>query len=326
MILGKKNRLCEIFHKEDLLENAGLTKSQPAPISGVTAMFSIIRSTFITSAALVATTSFLLAAEDGGHKLPLNAEPVLGPITNSMLMVWLATAVIVLFCRAAAGKISYMPAGFQNFAEWLIEGLYDFFGNLLGEHLIKKTFWFFGGTFLFILVNNWLGLIPGVGTVGQFTDYKSGSESFLPLLRGGNADLNMTTAMSTVFMAVWLFWAIQENGIKGFVNHIFAPKGKFQGVMMFGMAVVFFLVGILELISIAIRPVALSFRLFGNIYGGEQTLEALMHLVPSWLAALPAFPFYFVELLVGLIQALVFSLLAAIFLNLICHHGEEEHH
>ena len=136
----------------------------------------------------------------------------------------------------------------------------------------------------------------------------------------------MTSAMSVVFMAVWTFWAIQENGIKGFVNHIFAPKGKFQGVMLVGMVVVFFLVGILEIISIGIRPVALSFRLFGNIYGGEQTLEALMHLVPKWLAFLPALPFYFMELLVGLIQALVFSLLAAIFLNLICDHGEEEHH
>ncbi|YCM43007.1 F0F1 ATP synthase subunit A [Verrucomicrobiaceae bacterium 227] len=288
-------------------------------------MSSIIKFFSLVTVALFATAPSMMAAE-GGHKLPLHAEPVLGPITNSMLMVWLATAVIVLFCRAAAGKISIVPVGFQNFAEWLIDGLYNFFGGLLGDHLIKKTFWFFGGTFLFILVNNWLGLIPGVGTLGETIRYEDGSEHFLPLLRGGNADLNMTSAMSVVFMAVWTFWAIQENGIKGFVNHIFAPKGKFQGVMLVGMVVVFFLVGILEIISIGIRPVALSFRLFGNIYGGEQTLEALMHLVPKWLAFLPALPFYFMELLVGLIQALVFSLLAAIFLNLICDHGEEEHH
>jgi len=108
--------------------------------------------------------------------------------------------------------------------------------------------------------------------------------------------------------------------------HIFAPKGKFQGIMMKIMVVVFFMVGILEVISILIRPIALSFRLFGNIYGGEQTLEKLMMLVPENLAFLPALPFCFMEILVGLIQALVFSLLAAIFLNLICDHGDEEHH
>ena len=96
--------------------------------------------------------------------MPLNAESVtdsfLGIFTNSSIMVWFSTLLIVLFCRAAAGKVSLVPAGFQNFAEWLIEGLYNFFGSLLGDHLVKKTFWFFGGTFLFILVNNWLALMP----------------------------------------------------------------------------------------------------------------------------------------------------------------------
>ena len=89
------------------------------------------------------------------------------------------------------------------------------------------------------------------------------------------------------------------------------------------MAIMFFLVGILEVVSIFIRPVALSFRLFGNIYGGEQTLEGLMALVPSYLAFLPALPFYFMELLVGLVQALVFTLLCAVFLKLMCDHGDE---
>ena len=275
-----------------------------------------------------ATASSALAA--GGHKMPLNAESVtdsfLGIFTNSSIMVWFSTLLIVLFCRAAAGKISLVPAGFQNFAEWLIEGLYNFFGSLLGDHLVKKTFWFFGGTFLFILVNNWLALMPGVGTLGWDIKYDGGGSHYLPLLRGGNADLNMTSAMAVTFMAVWTFWAYQENGVKGFVAHIFAPKGKFQGIMMKIMVVVFFMVGILEVISILIRPIALSFRLFGNIYGGEQTLEKLMMLVPENLAFLPALPFCFMEILVGLIQALVFSLLAAIFLNLICDHGEEEHH
>jgi len=282
---------------------------------------------------MLATISTALAA--GGHQLPLNAEKLTDSFvgqffTNSSIMVWISTLLIVLFCRAAAGKISMIPAGFQNFAEWLVEGLYNFFGSLLGDHLIKKTFWFFGGTFLFILITNWLALVPGVGTLGWDVTMRddSGNEAvkWLPIMRGGNADLNMTSAMAVVFMIVWTFWALQENGIKGFVAHIFAPKGKFQGFMMKIMVVVFFLVGILEVISILIRPIALSFRLFGNIYGGEQALEKLMGLVPEHIAFLPALPFYFVEILVGLIQALVFTLLAAIFLNLICDHGDEEHH
>ena len=109
------------------------------------------------------------------------------------------------------------------------------------------------------------------------------------------------------------------------VSHIFAPKGNVAGIMRGGMIVICFLVGILEIVSIFIRPVALSFRLFGNIYGGEQTLEGLMGLLPKYLAFLPALPFCFMELLVGLVQALVFTLLCAVFVKLMCDHGEEEH-
>ena len=291
-------------------------------------MFGVFRFSSVFAAIFAASATPMQAAEGGAHKLPLYPEGVFLGATNSMLMTWLATGLIVLFCKAASGKLEWAPKGFTDFAEWLVETLYNFFGSLLGDHLINKTFWFFGGTFMFILVNNWLGLIPGVGTVGWDKHYADGSHHYLPLLRGGNADLNMTSAMSVVFMVVWVRWAVQENGLKGFLAHIFAPKAKFGGFMLLFMTAVFFLVGILEVVSIMIRPVALSFRLFGNIYGGEQTLEALMHLVPRFLAWMPALPFYFVEILVGLIQALVFTLLAAIFLNLICDHGDdhdEEH-
>ncbi|MGE9268868.1 MAG: F0F1 ATP synthase subunit A [Verrucomicrobiales bacterium] len=267
------------------------------------------------------------AAAAEGHQLPLYPiSPFEGTIfswiSNSMIMVWIAAGIIILFCKAATKKLEMVPAGFQNFAEWLIETLYDFFGNILGDHLVKRTFWFFGGTFLLILIVNYLGLFPGVGTMGAVDSHGH----IMGLLRGGNADLNMTAAMSLTFAVLWFYWAITENGTKGFFAHIFAPKAKFGGAMQVGMIVIFFLVGLLEVVSIFIRPVALSFRLFGNIYGGEQTLEALMALVPSQLAFLPALPFYFVELLVGLVQALVFTLLSAVFLKLICDHGDEEHH
>jgi len=261
----------------------------------------------------------------GGHQLPLYPESPFSDgsgfawISNSMIMVWLAAAIIIVFCRAATKKMALIPSGVQNFAEWLVESLYDFFGNILGEHLVKRTFWFFGATFLLILVVNYLGLFPGVGTMGT-TDAHG---HYKGLLRGGNADLNMTAAMAITFFLLWLYWSFTEIGVKNFFAHIFAPQGTFTGFMKVGMIVMFFLVGILEVVSIFIRPVALSFRLFGNIYGGEQTLEGLMALVPEKLAFLPALPFYFMELLVGLVQALVFTLLCAVFLKLMCDHGDE---
>ncbi len=283
----------------------------------------------LVSAGLLLSGGNLLAAEGGGHHaLPLNAEQLSGPVTNSILMTWIAVGLIVLFCKSATKQMKMVPAGFQNFAEWVIESLYDFFGNILGEHLIKRTFWFFGSVFVFILVNNYMGLIPGVGTVGlEGTGEYLKEPMFRSLLRGANADLNLTLAMSLTFAALWFYWAITENGMKGFLAHIFAPKGDFKGVMMMMMIPVFIFVGLLELISIAVRPVALSFRLFGNIYGGEQTLEILMAQVNSpFLNFLPALPFYFMELLVGFIQALVFTLLGAIFLRLICDHDHGDDH
>jgi len=273
----------------------------------------------------------VLAAGGGQEEgLPLHAQRVWGwdalPISNSMVMVWLAVGLIVLFCRAATRSMALVPGSLQNFAEWTVESLYDFLGGLLGERLNQRVFWFHGSVFLLILVNNYVGLIPGVGTIGWHTVDSAGREGFLPLLRGGNADLNMTAAMALTFALLWFYWAISENGFKPFLAHLFAPKGEFKGVMLLFMVPVFLFVGVLEVISIAIRPIALTFRLFGNIYGGEQTLDKVMVLVPKPLAFLPALPFYFLELLVGFIQALVFMLLCAVFLKLICDHGDEEHH
>ena len=265
------------------------------------------------------------AAEHAEHALPPNAEQILPnlPITNSMLMSWVAVAIIVVFCRAATSKMALIPSGIQNFCEWVVESLYNFLESILGSYLIKKTFWFFASIFVFILVSNLLGLIPGVGTIGRYDEHGR----IIGFMRGANADLNLTLAMATVFFALWLYWAILENGIKGFLAHIFAPKGSFHGFMQLFMVVIFLIVGFLEIISICVRPVALTFRLFGNIYGGEQTMEKLMMLVPEKLAFLPALPFYFMELLVAFVQALVFMLLTAVFLRLICEHaGEEGHH
>lgn len=278
---------------------------------------------------LLATVSSFAEAEIHDH-LPPYAEEILriGPfvVTNSMLMVWIVAAFVIVIAQMATRKMSLIPSGLQNLVEWLVESLYDFLGTILGKGLAKKTFWFFGTIFILILFTNWFGLIPGVGTVGWKLE-GSGVDShdtFRPFLRGGNADMNMTAAMAFTFALLWFYWAITENGIKGFLAHIFAPKGKFGGIMAVAMLLVFAFVGILEVISILFRPVALSFRLYGNIFAGENILENMAMMGGKWLGWLPPLPFYFLELLVGLIQALVFMLLTSVFLKLICDHGD--HH
>ena len=138
-----------------------------------------------------------------------------------------------------------------------------------------------------------------------------------PFFRGANADLNLTLAMAMVFFVCWLVWAMQEVGV-GFLEGIVRTQGREQGPLKLLMVVVFFAVGLLEVISILFRPVSLSFRLYGNIYAGETMLETMA--VWSGFGWLVPIPFYFMELLVGLVQAMVFMLLCAVFTLLICQH------
>lgn len=261
--------------------------------------------------------------------LPLKAAELfhLGKftVTNSMLVTWFVALGMIGFAQAATRNIKSIPKGAQNFWEWLVEGLYSFLENVIGSALVKRTFWFFATTFIFILFLNWFGLIPGVGTIGWgHTDPATGA--FVvdqPLLRGANADLNLTFAMATVFFLLWIIWAIQMNGVGGVLVHIFGPKGQTSGILKVLMLGIFFLVGVLEVVSILFRPISLSFRLFGNIYAGEVMLESMAAVVPM-LAWLIPIPFYFLELLVGLVQALVFMLLTGVFTLLIAPH--EAHH
>jgi F-type H+-transporting ATPase subunit a len=155
----------------------------------------------------------------------------------------------------------------------------------------------------------------------QFAD---GHSEWRPLFRGANADLNLTLAMALVFFACWIVWAVQELGFLGFGKELFGPKGHNTGFLKVLMIGVFFAAGCLELISILFRPISLSFRLYGNIFAGENMLETMGKLIPGFGWLLPI-PFYFMELLVGLVQALVFMLLTAVFTLLICQHQEGAH-
>jgi F-type H+-transporting ATPase subunit a len=275
------------------------------------------------------TSTFAAEAEPA---VPLKPAPLFHigkfAITNSMLVTWIVAAGIIVLAQLATRDIKPVPSGAQNFWEWLVENLYNFLESIIGRDLVKKTFWFFATIFIFILFVNWFGLIPGVGTIG-WGHYDANGVFHVdqPLLRGGNADLNMTSAMAVTFFVLWIIWAVQANGVGGFLLHIFGPKGETSGVLKLLMVVIFFMVGWLEIVSILFRPISLSFRLFGNIYAGENMLETMSTMVPalSWLIPIP---FYFMEILVGIVQALVFMLLTAVFTLLIAQHepGHEPQH
>ncbi|HWW03551.1 MAG TPA: F0F1 ATP synthase subunit A [Candidatus Acidoferrum sp.] len=282
-----------------------------------------------TPAAAEATTAGSVAPAEE-HGLPQPAVEIarlntpFGPftITNSMVVTWIVAAGLIVFAQVATRRMKEIPDGAQNFWEWMVESLHNFLEGIIGHHLVQRTFWFFATVFIFILFANWLGLVPGLGTFGWGHQTPNGFVVDRPFFRGANADLNMTLAMALVFFACWIYWALREVGPLGFLLHLFAPKGETTGMLKLLMIIVFFAVGCLEVFSILFRPVSLSFRLYGNIFAGENMLEAMSKLIPGFGWLLPI-PFYFMELLVGFVQALVFMLLTAVFTMLICQHDEE---
>jgi F-type H+-transporting ATPase subunit a len=270
------------------------------------------------------------AGEKHDEGLPLKAvrlsdQRAVSP-TNSMIVTWIVGLGIIVFARMATRRIKEVPDGIQNFWEFLVESLRNFLESIIGRELVLRTFWFFATVFIFILFTNWCGLIPGVGTIGWGTPNEMGRLDHIsrPIFRGANADLNMTGAMAMIFFVCWIYWAISSNGVGGAIVHIFGNPARKQmtGPLKLVMGIVFIAVGLLEIISILFRPISLSFRLYGNIFAGENVLESMSRMVPGlgWLIPIP---FYFMELLVGLVQALVFMLLTAVFTLLICKHDEE---
>jgi len=287
---------------------------------------------FLLSLVTASAAEAPAVAHEAAHGLPQAAVPLfhLGPfvMTNSMLLSWVVALGLIIVAQLATRRMALVPAGLQNFVEWLVESLYTFLEDILGRELVKKSFWFFATIFIFILFNNWFGLLPGVGTIGRGEPAEGGmplglAEVTDPFLRGGNADLNLTAAMSLIFFVLWCVWAVQTQGFVGVIKHLFGVQTDATGLMKLFMIVVFLGVGVLEVISIAFRPVALTFRLYGNIFAGENILESMIKLIP-WLGPVLPVPFYFLELLVGLVQALVFCLLTAVFTATICEHPEAE--
>lgn len=265
------------------------------------------------------------AAEEGGaHGLEQAAPhlfsiPLPGgmelPFSNSMLMMLLAVALIGVVVWAATKSMRILPSRLQNVVEYFFETLYNFVETLLGPRLTRKYFWYFGTVFTIILVSNYMGLLPGVGSI---------TYNGVAMFRGANADMNVTMFLGMFYAVMWLYWCIREQGLKGFFMHLFGPKGNMTGFMGAVLIPIFIFVGLVECLSIAIRPIALAARLFGNIYAGETIIETMSHMFGPVLSSLCVLPFMAIELLVGFIQALVFLLLTAIFLKL--QIGDEDAH
>ena len=204
---------------------------------------------------------------------PVTEEKLIFAITNSMVVTWIVALGLILVAQIATKKAKLVPSGLQNLVEWIVESLVNFFGGILGDKLAQQTFWFFGTAFIFILFSNWFGLVPGVGTVG----WVHGNPGFFhsehlsaPLLRGVNADLNMTASMAIFFFALWFYWSLKTIGPGGFFFHIFNVRGHKLTVMGIFIFLIYIFVGVVEVVSISVRPIALMFRLYGNVFAGEK--------------------------------------------------------
>jgi F-type H+-transporting ATPase subunit a len=266
-------------------------------------------------------------------------ETALAFITNSVLVGLLVLGIVLWFSKKATKNMTLVPHKAQNFMELVVEFLYNRVVGIVGEKQAKLAFPLLGTLFIYILVSNWFGLIPGVGTIGfgESTGPLTVHEVHDPLLRPPTADLNATLALSVSAFLVWFYLTIKELGFWGFIMHTFGPKGGLKGIMGFVVGLVFLFVGVIEIVSIILRPMTLSVRLYGNIFAGESVLHTLGGLLDKMGApwdfiggVLFPFPFYFMELLVGLLQAIVFTLLCSVYIQLSTTHDdhghEEEHH
>ena len=242
-------------------------------------------------------------------EISLAAEPVFHigslPITNSLLTTWIVVAFLIIISVIIKKKIRKVPQGLQNFVEAIFEYFLKVMDSVTGNRKTSIKFFPIVATiFIFVILCNWVGLIPGVGTIG-FHELHDGHGVFVPLFRAGSADLNFTIAVAVIAVAATHFFGIVALG---FAKHI----SKFIDLRNLIKNPVMFFVGILEIIGEIAKTISFSFRLFGNIFAGEVLLMVVALLVP-YIAPLP---FLFLEIFVGFIQATVFAMLTLVFLSL----------
>lgn len=270
---------------------------------------------------------------------PLAAEPIfyIGqlPITNSYINSTLTMLGFVVFAfivnRAVKKYQAAAPQGILNFFETILETLYTYFDAV--THDRKKTIQFLplvGSLFLFIVVSNWIGLLPGIGSIGRYLVHH-GEVILVPMFRPATTDINMTIAMAVVAVLISNFAGIAIIGFFKYANK-FIKLGDIWHAVKSGSpinimtALIEFLVGILEIISEIAKMLSLSLRLFGNVFAGEVLLTVLAGIIPLFLPL----PFIALEIIVGVVQAAVFSILTLVYLTIatmpiVQHHGNEGH-
>ena len=279
---------------------------------------SLLRHSLILPPALLAVASSVRAEGVSPSAAKLQDFGHGWAITNSMATGWVMSALLVLFVLWLVGRPSVIPSKGQAVVEALIEGLRGIFEPIVGAKAFPAAFPLLITFFIFILFHNWMGLLPGVGTMGWGQMVDGHFHLTRPLIRPHNADFNGTVALALVSFGAWAIIVFKFAGPKTILIDLFgnkADKRETPGWLYPVLSVVFLIVGFIEVFSIAIRPFTLSVRLFGNVFGGENLLHGTGFV----------FVFYFMELLVGVIQALVFTLLTAVYIGLLCNHEGGDH-
>ncbi len=252
---------------------------------------------------------------------PLAAESIvhLGsfPITNSIVMTAIASLTLLGAAFVARTRRAMVPRGFQNAAEGVVEFFLSYIEQVTNDKVRARKFLPIVGTlFLFILLSNWMGIIPGVGSIGKW-EVIHGERELVPLFRPAMSDLNTTLALAVFSIAATHIFGIVAIGIWkhigkflqfGAIIHGFKKGGVniFVGFVEFG-------VGLIETIAEIAKMVSLSLRLFGNIFAGE----VLLTVIGSLIAFFAPLPFMGLELIVGFIQATVFSMLTLVFMTVL---------
>jgi F-type H+-transporting ATPase subunit a len=265
------------------------------------------------------------------------------PVTNTVINTILVDGFLILLALAVRSKIALIPGKFQHLMEIIIGGAYSFVEGIAGKKT-ENIFPYFITFMIFILVANWSGLIPGITTFGvEKFEVKDGHETMhiIPFIRPLTSDLNATFALALISLGATHLMAIRALGLQEYLSKFFAfvpflvslAKGKpkfnvdvknpLNLVISVITPLVMTFVGLLELVSEFVKAISLSFRLFGNIYAGEVVLETV-HGIFAFAFPLP---FLLLEVIVGVVQALVFAMLTMAFMVILStsHHEEETH-
>ncbi len=255
------------------------------------------------------------------------------PVTNSMVTTWVIVLLVIVAVRLMIGRSPKMvPSRGQAILEVAIEKLRGMLEPIVGKRVVGAAFPLLFSLFIFILIMNWSSLVPGVGTFGFYDAHGHMTYFFRP----ASSDLNTTMALAVVAVIGWLYLAFRYAGPKALAHEVFGNKADKKTTALplyLFLGLIFLGVGGIEIVSYLFRPVSLTFRLFGNVFGGETLLSNMFGLphnvefIPNVLNWLCALPFYFLELLIGLVQALVFTLLTAVYIGVNCNHGDghDEH-